>query len=107
MLRARESVRLLEDRDLDAAYDVLARDPVVNCFVTSRLDLAGLDPRRLGAEVWGYVRDGSLTSLCYAGPNFVPVGADADACAAFAERARRQGRHCLSIVGPLEEVDAL
>ena len=107
MLRARESVRLLEDRDLDAAYAVLSRAPVVNCFVTSRLDAAGLDPRRLGAEVWGYVRDGSVVALCYAGPNLVPVGADVDACAAFAERARKHGRHCSSIVGPLEEVDQL
>jgi predicted GNAT family acetyltransferase len=107
VLRSRESVRLLAGRDLDAAYAVLSRDPVVNCFVTSRLDASGLDPRRLGAEVWGFWRDGSLAALCYAGPNLVPAGAGPDACAAFAERARRQGRHCSSIVGPVAQVDEL
>jgi predicted GNAT family acetyltransferase len=101
MLRT-PSVRLLEDRDVGDVMAILARDPVVNVFVTSRIEAAGLDPWRLGAEVWGYTDRGSgeLTAICYSGANFVPVGDDPAAMRAFAERARRQGRRCSSIVGP-------
>ncbi len=106
MLRG-SPVRVLDDRDLDAAREVIDRDPVANVFVASRLDTAGLDPWRLGAEVWAHVVDGRLQALCYAGANLVPVGAGADACHAFAERARRQGRRCSSIVGPAEQVSRL
>jgi len=93
-------VRVLDDRDVPAALDVLARDPVANVFVQSRVEAGGLDPWRLGAEMWGHVVEGELQALCYAGANLVPVGADDEAVAVFADRARRQGRRCSSIVGP-------
>jgi predicted GNAT family acetyltransferase len=100
-------VRVLDDRDLAEARELLARDPVANVFVAARLDGAGLDPWRLGAEVWGHTVGGRLRSLCYAGANLVPVGADADSCRAFADKGRRQGRRCSSIVGPSEQVGLL
>lgn len=86
---------------------LLDRDPVVDVFVGSRLQLAGLDPWRLGAELWGYGDRGRLESLCYSGPNLVPVQASPEAIKAFAERARRQGRRCSSIVGPASMVTPL
>ncbi|HVE99652.1 MAG TPA: GNAT family N-acetyltransferase [Mycobacteriales bacterium] len=98
---------MLDDRDLDAARAVLDQDPVTNVFVASRVDACGLDSRRLGAEVWGYGVGGHLRALCYAGANLVPAGADEVAARAFAERARRQGRHCSSIVGPIDAVDTM
>lgn len=97
-------VRLLQDADTAAALALLRQDPVANCFPLSRLQAAGLDPWRLGAEVWGFFRSGRLAALCYSGANLVPAHADAEAVAAFAERARRQGRRCSSIVGPAEMV---
>jgi predicted GNAT family acetyltransferase len=100
-------VRVLDDRDLAAARDLLDRDPVANVFVASRLDSVGLDPWRLGAEVWAYPNSGKVEALCYAGANLVPVNADADACRVFADRARRQGRRCSSIVGPAGQVATL
>jgi len=100
-------VRVLDDRELDSVRDLLDRDPVANVFVSSRVESAGLDPWRLGAEVWGFVAGGRLASLCYAGANLVPVGASADACRGFAEKARRQGRRCSSIVGPRDQVGLL
>ncbi len=100
-------VRVLDDRELDSVRDLLDRDPVANVFVSSRIESAGLDPWRLGAEVWGFVAGGRLAALCYAGANLVPVGASADACRGFAEKARRQGRRCSSIVGPREQVALL
>ncbi|MGP3688783.1 GNAT family N-acetyltransferase [Streptomyces sp. IBSNAI002] len=96
------TTRVLEPGDLDAALDVLGREPVENAFVTSRVQVAGLDPWRLGGEMWGWYADGELRSLCYAGANLVPVCAEPDAVRAFADRARRTGRRCSSIVGPSE-----
>ena len=96
----RSPVRVLDDRDLPAVLDLLALDPIGNVFVQSRVEAAGLDPWRLGAEMWGHLVDGAVRALCYSGANLVPVGADDEAVAAFADRARRQGRRCSSIVGP-------
>jgi uncharacterized protein len=100
-------VRVLDDRDLVVVRDLLDRDPVANVFVSSRVDGAGLDPWRLGAEVWGYMAGGRVAALCYAGANLVPVGASAEACREFADKARRQGRRCSSIVGPADQVGML
>ncbi|KND42252.1 MULTISPECIES: GNAT family N-acetyltransferase [Streptomyces] len=96
------TTRVLEPSDLDAALAVLDRDPVANAFVTSRVQVAGLDPWRLGGEMWGWYEDGALTSLCYAGANLVPICATPRAVRAFADRARRAGRRCSSVVGPAE-----
>src|SRR3954469_25582662 len=101
------TARVLDPGDLDAALAVLDRDPVANAFVTSRVNVAGLDPWRLGGEMWGWYSGGRLTSLCYAGANLVPICATPEAVRAFAERARRAGRRCSSIVGPAEATAGL
>jgi predicted GNAT family acetyltransferase len=92
---------------VDAALEVAARNPVANVFVASRLEAVGADTRRLAAEIWGYYDDGRLVSLCYAGANLMPIEAGPVAAQQFAERARRSGRHCSSIVGPSEPVEAM
>jgi predicted GNAT family acetyltransferase len=101
------SLRLLNDRDLDEVLEICDREPVTNVFVSSRVRAAGLDPGRLGAQVWGYTESGRMTSLCYCGANMVPVAATSAAVTAFADRARLQGRRCSSIVGPAEAVGEL
>lgn len=83
------------------------REPVTNVFVSARVRTDGLNPSRLGAQVWGHQVGGRLRSLCYAGANLVPVAATPEAVAAFAGRARGQGRRCSSLVGPSPQVDAL
>lgn len=111
MLRTRagqtSALRLLTDRDRDEALAVCDRDPVTNVFVKSRLQASGLDPLRLGAQVWGFRDSGRLESICYVGANMVPVEAGPAAVAAYAERARKQGRRCSSIAGPAEAVGDL
>lgn len=94
------TTRVLEPSDLGAALAILESDPVANAFVTSRVQVAGLDPWRLGGEMWGWYADGRLRSLCYSGANLVPICATPEAVRAFADRARRAGRRCSSIVGP-------
>lgn len=96
------TTRVLEPSDLGAALAVLESEPVANAFVTSRVRVAGLDPWRLGGEMWGWYADGRLRSLCYSGANLVPICAGPEAVRAFADRARRAGRRCSSIVGPAE-----
>ncbi|MEU0988023.1 GNAT family N-acetyltransferase [Streptomyces sp. NPDC005953] len=96
------TTRVLEPSDLEAALAVLESEPVTNAFVTSRVQVAGLDPWRLGGEMWGWYTDGRLRSLCYSGANLVPICATPEAVRAFADRARRAGRRCSSIVGPAE-----
>ncbi|MEV6671519.1 GNAT family N-acetyltransferase [Streptomyces sp. NPDC051162] len=96
------TTKVLEPGELDDALAVLDRDPVANAFVTARVQVAGLDPWRLGGEMWGWYAGGRLESLCYAGANLVPVCAGPEAVRAFAERARRAGRRCSSIVGPAD-----
>jgi len=110
MLRVRqrsEPARLLDDRDRAAAMAICDQDQVSNVFVASRIRALGLEPGRLGAQIWGFEQNGQLTSLCYAGANLVPVQAGSAAVAAFADRALRQGRRCSSIVGPSTAVTEL
>jgi uncharacterized protein len=101
------SLRLLTDHDRDQVLAICDRDAVGNVFVSSRIRSVGLDPARLGGQVWGYADAGQLTSLCYSGANLVPVEATGPAVAAFAARARMQGRRCSSIVGPAAAVGEL
>lgn len=96
------TTRVLEPSDLGAALALLESEPVANAFVTSRVQIAGLDPWRLGGEMWGWYADGRLRSLCYSGANLVPICATPESVRAFADRARRAGRRCSSIVGPAE-----
>jgi len=105
--RRSSSLRLLSDRDRDEALAICDREAVINVFVSARVRGAGLDPSRLGAQVWGYAEAGQLVSLCYSGANLVPVAATPAALRAFAERARLQGRRCSSIVGPAAAVQDL
>src|SRR5258708_18808543 len=101
------SVRLLDERDRGTALAICDRDPVTNVFVSSRIRSLGLEPGRLGAQMWGHAPSGRLESLCYSGANLVPVAATPDAVVAFADRALRQGRRCSSVVGSASAVQSL
>ncbi|MEU6712770.1 GNAT family N-acetyltransferase [Nonomuraea sp. NPDC046802] len=106
MLRTSAS-RVLDDSDRDEVLALLDTDPVANVFVSSRVRAVGLNPARLGGQMWGFGPRGGLVSLCYAGANMVPVNAGPEAVHAFADRARKQGRRCSSIVGPVDAVSLL
>lgn len=106
MLRT-SATRVLEARDLEEVRALVGRDPVADVFVASRLETCGLDAWRLGAEVWGFGERGRLEAICYSGANLVPVQAGPDAVKAFADRARRQGRRCSSLVGPSTAVEEM
>jgi predicted GNAT family acetyltransferase len=101
--------RLLDDRDYPAVRALLAADPVGSCMVSARVEAAGLDPWRLGGELWAAdIRNGRsgsrLGGLCFSGPNLIPLSGNAAAVRSFAERALRRRRICSSLVGPAEQV---
>jgi predicted GNAT family acetyltransferase len=101
------ALRLLTDHDREEVLALCDRDPVTNVFVSARIRAVGMEPARLGGQVWGYGDGGQLTSVCYSGANLVPVAANSAAVAAYAARARMQGRRCSSIVGPADAVSDL
>ena len=94
--------RLLDDRDRVGVRAVLDDDPVASCMVAARVEMAGLDPWRLGGELWGV--GSRFDGLCFAGANLVPLRGDRHALRSFADRARRHGRTCSSVVGRAELV---
>ncbi len=98
---------MLDERDLIDVRGVFDNDPVAACMVAARVEVAGLDPWRLGGEMWGSdskpVR-GKMEGLCFSGPNLIPLKGDQSAMRMFADRARRRGRMCSSLVGPAEQV---
>ncbi|EHR60073.1 GNAT family N-acetyltransferase [Saccharomonospora cyanea] len=99
--------RLLDEKDYPAVRSLLATDPVGSCMVAARVEIAGLDPWRLGGELWGTEarrRVGGLQGLCFAGPNLIPLRGNSAALRSFADRALRRPRACSSLVGPADQV---
>lgn len=80
-------------------------------MVSARVEAAGVDPLRLGGELWTPdargSRSGRLRALCFVGPNMIPLRGDASAMRSFADRAARRPRSCSSIVGPAVQVHRL
>jgi predicted GNAT family acetyltransferase len=97
--RSPGSVRVLARADLGNAVRILSTSPVENVFVAARIRAAGIEQASLGCPIWGYESNGALRSLCHAGSNLVPVNADAQAVAAYADFAGGD-RMCSSIIGP-------
>lgn len=77
-------------------------------MVSARVEVAGLEPWRLGGELWAAdyrgSRSGRLPGLCFSGPNLIPLRGNASALRSFADRALRRQRICSSLVGPAEQV---
>ncbi len=104
------TARVLDERDEEAVLRLLATDPVAACVLAGRVEAAGTTPASLGAPLWGMGRDGDLDAVCLAGANLIPFsrpGAERAAAVAFAERGRRAGRRCSTIVGAAAAVEPL
>jgi predicted GNAT family acetyltransferase len=101
------SVRLLDEDDEPAVRELLATDPVGACMLAARTEVAGVAAPALGAPLWGIGAGRELDAVCLAGANLIPFarpGAERHAAAVFADRARRTGRRCSTIVGPAASV---
>ncbi|MCW2578730.1 MAG: GCN5-related N-acetyltransferase [Blastococcus sp.] len=109
MLRS-PTARVLDERDESAVHRLLSSDPVAACVLAGRVESSGTGPASLGAPLWGIGDGCELDAVCLAGANLIPFavpGAERAAAAAFAERARRAGRRCSTIVGPAASVAPL
>jgi predicted GNAT family acetyltransferase len=91
------SARILTYADTPLVRQLLARDPIANVFVSSRIDAGVLNPIAPGL-VYGAPAD-APTALLHLGANLVPVADDLEPIPAFVEAAGRR-RTCQSIVGP-------
>lgn len=107
MLRTTPGLQRLGPADLPRMRQLLDRDPVTNVFVDSRVQQSRLDPRLLGAQIWGYGTGGTLDSACHVGANLVPVEGHPTALRVFAEQAAAQPRSCSSLVGLQDAVGPL
>ncbi|TQN41887.1 hypothetical protein FHU33_1272 [Blastococcus colisei] len=109
MLRT-PTARVLDEGDETAVHRLLASDPVAACVLAGRVETAGTAPSALGAPLWGFGGGSHLEAVCLAGANLIPFtvpGAERAAAAAFADRARRAGRRCSTVVGPAASVAPL
>ncbi len=101
------SARVLDEDDEPAVRSLLATDPVAACMLAGRVETYGTGPSALGAPLWGLGVGRRLDAVCLAGANMIPFarpGVEREAAEAFAERARRAGRRCSTIVGPAAAV---
>jgi predicted GNAT family acetyltransferase len=98
------ALRVLTEEDRSDLLALVSRDPVANVFVAARIHASASQPWRTAGELWGHQTGEQLDGACYSGANLVPVEASVPALRMFAERARRQGRRCSSIVGPRDMV---
>lgn len=99
--RRRPNLRVLGDHDREALLGLCARDPIGHVFVTERITSG--QPISRGGQMWGWFDGDELISACWNGANLVLVEAVPEAVAAFADRAARQGRRCMSIFGSARE----
>ena len=109
MLRT-PTARVLDESDEAAVHRLLATDPVAACVLAGRVETTGTAPASLGAPLWGFGGARELEAVCLAGANLIPFavpGAERAAATAFADRARRAGRRCSTIVGPAASVAPL
>jgi predicted GNAT family acetyltransferase len=104
------TARVLDESDEAAVHRLLATDPVASCVLAGRVEVTGTAAASLGAPLWGFGGGRTLEAVCLAGANLIPFavpGAERASAAAFAERARRSGRRCSTIVGPAASVAPL
>src|SRR3954447_20554057 len=76
-------------------------------MLAGRIETHGTATAALGAPLWGLASGRRLDAVCLAGANLIPFarpGMEHEAATAFAERARRAGRRCSTIVGPADSV---
>ncbi len=84
--------------DRDSVPEYLARSPVENLFLASKVDAYGIDRRRLG-KLYAFERDGQIASLLLDGGTLFVSGFDPEALPVFVTHLGPI-RRCTSILGP-------
>lgn len=95
-------LRALTSADRDATVEFLAKSPVENLFLASKVEAYGIDRRRLG-QLHAYERDGEITSVMLDGGTVFIAGFDPHALPAFVGQLGPI-RRCTSILGPAVSV---
>lgn len=100
-------LRSLGPNDLAQVTGLLDEDPWSNVFLRHRVGVSRLDPRWMGADVWGWFSDAKLSALLHVGTNVVPAQADEHATVAFIDHLLARKTKPASLVGPVEPVKAM
>lgn len=98
------NLRVLTPEEMPLVRSLTALDPAANVFLQHRLDVTGMRPRWMGGRMWGWFEGERIVSACYVASNVVPLNANPEAVAAFAEHALPPAPRAASIVGPRETV---
>jgi ribosomal protein S18 acetylase RimI-like enzyme len=98
---SRLKVRPIGREDQPLALEALARNPVRDVFIASRIlhdgALTSLGP----SPLWGAFDEGRLSGLLHVGPNLVPATDNEASCEALATAGERQTVELLwSLIGP-------
>jgi predicted GNAT family acetyltransferase len=102
--------RLLTGADARPIAHLVAREPILNCVVHTKLNAAPeLELRRLGGHLWGVDDPGTsgLQAAVYDGGNLIPIGSDLSALADIAAAIAMNRRNCSSIVGSCDAVGTM
>ena len=91
-------LRALGGADRTEVLEFLAKSPVENLFLASKVEAYGIDRRRLG-NLHAFERDGHITSVLLDGGTVFVSGFDPDALPAFVGQLGPI-RRCTSILGP-------
>jgi predicted GNAT family acetyltransferase len=94
----------LSSRNLADINAVLGKNPVVNCFVASRVAARMEFGWNLPGQLLGFFESDHLDSVVFAGANVVPAETTANSREAFAHRLLSLGRRCTSMVGEQDQV---
>ncbi len=79
------TIRVLDEADKPELMQFLARDPVTNLFVASRVNAHGVAPGYMASTIFGYHVAGELAACCLMGGNLVPIGDAPGSMQAFVE----------------------
>ena len=79
------TIRVLDEADKPVLMQFLARDPVTNLFVASRVNAHGVAPGYMASTIFGYHVAGELAACCLMGGNLVPIGDAPGSMQAFVE----------------------
>lgn len=97
-------IRNVAQRELPLALQLAQTEPLINAFVTSRIELGQKNHWRIGGGLWGFFTEHGLDSLLFVGANIVPVQTSDIAREQFASELIRTGRRSSSILGNRPEV---
>jgi predicted GNAT family acetyltransferase len=97
-------IRRLGENERATVERILDQDPYAGAQIAERVTSHGLNWWRADGRIYGYGSGRRVESLCWSGAHLVPVCANANAIAAYADLLGAEPRVCSSIIGRADAV---